>query len=280
MNLDKTILKFALNKAKSLPSIVAVSVEALLHHSFGERCTKNMVEAVVLTTFVCFAASVAHPEASAPLFPAYVALLFLRLVAHVITIPRRGGNPVHIHSYSSGSSWGIWSRLRVSASVIHCLLEPLLCFAVGVLLSHIDFLLSAWLQVAALALFCKAVMGRFRAHQQMLDALDGRTSARNLNAALQHRLNPRLGAADSPVNATMSPARAPGARSLAEILRNLEPRLRRLIQEDQQVAAPKGTLQRVRVGSRGAAPSTPRQTPARATVRPNRRSPPQGSAEA
>jgi hypothetical protein len=75
--------------------------------------------------------------------------------------------------------------------VIHGLVEPLLCLAAAFLLSPVDRVLSIWLRFAALALMLKAMIHRREGHQQMLDALDDRMSARNRHAALQQQTNPR-----------------------------------------------------------------------------------------
>src|SRR6266850_554764 len=233
MNLRKIISKFALPNAKWLMRALAASVEALLHHTFGERYTLSLFSGLLV---VAILASLVPAEKPAALMPFVTVAVFVRLLAHLVSVWRRRRTGLHVESHSSGSSWRFWSKLGLPVGIIYIFLEPLLCLAVGLVLAPVDHLFSVWLCFSGLALMLKTVIERHRTHNGMLDLLDARTAARNQRAAGHQQPNLRPDPPNNPITANAATPLTP-ARPLPSLFRNLDPALQRLMHDD----APRAT---------------------------------------
>jgi len=216
---------------KALVHTMAASGEAFLHHTFGERYTGAMLCTLLLLAAVTLSSPILSPETPEPLMPLFTVAFFCRMLVHLATVWQRRRARIHIPSYSSGISWSIWSELRLPVGVIHGIVEPLLCFAASFIVSPMDRVLSVWLRFTALALVIKTIIHRREAHEETLDALDDRMSARTRHTALQQQTTPRTPATATPVAVNPPVGQAP-AGGLPGLFRNLDPALQRLMQQD------------------------------------------------
>lgn len=102
---------------------------------------------------------------------AYSAMLALRYYG---VLRRRWANDFSQHSYSEGSSWELWRKLRLSPSLIGLVIEPLLVVSVGSVLGYaLEFpalRVLAW--VGAIAHFVEQNIIGAQERAKLLDAAD------------------------------------------------------------------------------------------------------------
>jgi len=194
------LFPFTWTLVKSAAPAVPITIEVFLHHRFGARSGKILLQAFLLLVIIFAAVCSAAPPAVVPLFPLFFLAYSTAALGHWFS-SRFVPQPEHVHSYSTGVPWPFWRRLPVSSRTVQLYIEPVLCYLFGWLISILDLALAQWLMLAAVALFIKGQVLRIRQRTRRLDALD--------NRILANQLAPPARAEDEPfVEARPAPPRA------------------------------------------------------------------------
>lgn len=186
--------RYALFLGKWLMRLLSASVETFIHFNFGRRYVHMLPCAFLLCIFCSNFAPSPHSLTNLFLF-----CFFALVVYHYIKVfLRKQRSGVEPHSASTGESWEIWQRIGLAKTTINCYVEPVFCWIVGLHVTKIDPFLGLWLKSAAVALFVKEQIKRFKFNKRIIDSNDAKVEAQALNAALKgHKAGPVQGAQKS-----------------------------------------------------------------------------------
>lgn len=227
----KIILKWLLPSVKLAYKLLAVSAEVFCRHSFGWRYGFQLVGGFLLCFLYTILIRAAAPSMTSHLLDIYLWIFFLLSLVHLIGLCRQ--RPPIPHSYSTGQSWQFWQRIGFGQNAVHLVFEPGLHVLAGVIIYSVDSPLSVWLQTAGVCLFIKEIISLWQHHEHLLDALDSRIEGQRISQAVRQHSAPQSGG-EQPVNPVTpaQPSRQP-ISPLAQIVRNLDPALRRIISSEE-----------------------------------------------
>jgi hypothetical protein len=217
-----------LPSAKWAYKLSAVCAEAFCRHSFGQRYAPWLLGSFLFCFAITSLFRAVAPEQTSRLLDIYLLTFFILTLFHLGSMWRPRALPTH--TYSTGRSWSFWRRLQIPYSVVQTVVEPGLHVLAGLLVFREDNLLSLWLQLAGFSLFVKEVIGNWRRRNRLFDALDARAEGERMNEAIRRHTAPQT-AGERVASAVVAAQQeqAPPA-PLAQIVRNLDPGLRRLIE--------------------------------------------------
>jgi hypothetical protein len=174
---------YALFIGKWLMRLLSASVETFMHYNFGRRYVHMLPCAFLFCLFCSNLAPFPH-------LSTYIFLLsfFALVIYHYIQVfLRQWRSASEPHSSSTGDSWQIWQRLGLAQTTIHCYVEPVFCWIVGLYAATMDPFLGLWLKTAAVALFLKEQIKRFKFVRRVIDSIDAKLEAQTLNASLKQQ---------------------------------------------------------------------------------------------
>lgn len=227
MDHEKFIRRYVLPSAKLAYNLSATSAEVFCRHSFGQRYAPSILGSFLFAFVFTNLMRSVNPQQSSRLLDVYLLAFFILVLFHLGRMWRPRLAPSH--SYSCGQSWPFWQRLHVRPGFVQTLVEPVLHILAGLLLMHVDLVLSFWLQTAGICLFVKEMIGNWKRRNRILDALDARSEGERMNEAIRQRTASQTAGeqAASPVAPAQQAHQPPN--TLAQIVRNLDPALRQLI---------------------------------------------------
>jgi hypothetical protein len=154
------------------------TIEVFLHHRFGSRTGKALLNGFLLLLVVCMLSMHGDLQATVPIFPGY--LFFYAIAAIGQWLTSRSRHAEQIHSHSSGEPWPLWQELPIATTTVQQYFEPALCCLIACVVLVFDSSLAHWLFLAAIALFVKAQLKRARLRTRRLDAFDNRAETERL----------------------------------------------------------------------------------------------------
>jgi hypothetical protein len=222
----RTILKWVLPSVKIAYKMLAISAEVFCRHSFGRRYVPTLLASFFCSWMALSLFRRVVPQAFPALIDIYLLLFFILILYHLARMWRP--RPT-IHSYSSGQSWGFWSRHNLNSNIVRILIEPLIIVLVALLLLPANSLLSLWLLLGAVSLFIKELLSSWQFRNRVLDSLDARLEGERIGTAVRQQTAPQ-GPRDQRVNAVVAaePAQPP-ADSIQQIYSRLDPALQQLV---------------------------------------------------
>jgi hypothetical protein len=225
----KIISKWFLLSTKLAYQILATCAEVICRHSFGERYRLSML--MSFCGYMCYAGCLhAILPMATPLLGYFDILYSLLMAFHLISISC--GGYARVHSYSTGTSWGVWRRYNFNPTAVQLFVEPCLIAMLGLGASYWDQPLALWLYGAGLCLFIKEAISAWNRRHCVLDAIDARLEGEQMNEAIRRRMTPRGRRSQSASQSVEAP---PSSQSNApqqtEMFSNLDPGLRNLFSQ-------------------------------------------------
>lgn len=237
MKQAKIILRLALPSAKLLLQLFAVSGEVFCRHSFGRRYSFWLVGGWLFCAVFLGAPHGRVLGQSTVLTSFYILSYACFIGCHIFSSWRRGSPPCH--SYFPGTSWGFWERHAFAHQTVQLYVEPLIILCLGLAMSPFDEVLSSWLRIGGIALFFKGQLARWQAHRSLLDAQDSHLEGHQATHAVQAHLRPRSHAPPR-VLIVRGSQQGVARRTLPDMIRRLDPAMRRIITEVPQPRRSKG----------------------------------------
>lgn len=222
----RTILKWVLPSVKIAYKMLAITAEVFCRHSFGRRYAPTLLVSFFCSWMALSLFRGAVPQAFPGLIDIYLSFFFILILSHIACMwcPRPA-----IHSYSSGQSWGFWSRHNVNSNTVRMLIKPLIIVLVGLLLLPANSLLSMWLQLGGVCLFIKELLSYWQFRNRVLDSIDARLEGERIGTGVRQQTAPRGGREQS-VNPVVAAVPAqPSANSIQQIYSRLDPALQQLV---------------------------------------------------
>lgn len=190
----------ALWTSRLLLKLLPPGVEIFLHRHFGERYFPRMAGSFFLFLAYRHCVLLIPYFSSRPaerFFLGFYALCFFVVgVFHFAEfLIRRFRLGDEIHSFSCGKPFSFWQRLGTRPIVVQRRVEPALCFCAFLVVSMFAPALGSWILYSACAALFKIHIDRWTLRTRMLDTIDARIEAQQLNERIRQRTAPRHHAA-------------------------------------------------------------------------------------
>lgn len=240
--------------------MTATSAEAFCRYSFGKRYVPWIIASFLFCSAFTGLMQFADLQRPAPLMGLYLFAFFILVLFHIAFLCRP--SRVSIHSQSCGKSWPLWQRFTRSERKTQALIEPAVHIIASIIVLKADQLLSMWLLAAGLCLFAKEAITGWNQHIGLLDTVDARIEGERMNTAVRGTTSaPNSGDQTATPVVAAQRTQQQQQNSLPQIIRNLDPALRRMIATEAELS--RVTVIRTRNAPRRMDNTTP--------INPNRR---------